>query len=103
MTGTLTIQGEQYVVLPVAEYERLVGPNAPKLPDADRHGNRPAREAIRATMARTLLRKRIEAGLTQKQLAEKAGIAPETLCRIETGKHRAQTATLEKVAKALGE
>jgi ribosome-binding protein aMBF1 (putative translation factor) len=75
----------------------------PDLPKADRKGRRPARQAIRATVARSIIRKRLAAGLSQKELATKAGITPETLSRIESGKHRPQTATFDKIVEALGE
>jgi transcriptional regulator with XRE-family HTH domain len=38
---------------------------------------------------RTLKRKRLKAGLTQKELASRAGIRTETLCRVECGKQKA--------------
>jgi DNA-binding XRE family transcriptional regulator len=102
MTGILTIEGKKYAVVPLDEYERLAGAALPELPKADRKGRRPARQAIRATLARSIIRRRLSAGMSQKELAEKAGVAPETLSRIESGKHRPQTATLDKIAEALG-
>lgn len=103
MPATLTIDGRDYIVVPREDFERLTGAKAPKLPRADKQGRRPARSALRATFAQSLIRRRIAAGLTQKQIAEQAGIATETLSRIETGKHRPQAATVEKIAGALGE
>ena len=43
----------------------------------------------------------MQAGLTQRRLAYLAGIRVETLCRIETAKHTASTATLAKLERAL--
>jgi len=40
-------------------------------------------------------------GWTQIELAEKAGISPITLCRLEYGKHKANLSTLTVLAKAL--
>jgi transcriptional regulator with XRE-family HTH domain len=40
--------------------------------------------------------------LTQKELADRAGIDPSHLCRIETGVFRPRLITQEKIARALG-
>jgi transcriptional regulator with XRE-family HTH domain len=42
------------------------------------------------------------AGLRQADVAEQIQIEPESLSRIETGKLRASTRTLEAIAKAVG-
>jgi transcriptional regulator with XRE-family HTH domain len=44
---------------------------------------------------------RLKAGLSQVGLAELAGIQPNTVARLERGKHRASSLTVEKLAKAL--
>ena len=41
-------------------------------------------------------------GLTQEQLAEKAGIGRSYLARLETARQDPTLSTLEKLAKALG-
>jgi DNA-binding XRE family transcriptional regulator len=43
----------------------------------------------------------VEAGLTQKELAELAGIREETLCRIEKGKSVPSVPTIDKIDRAL--
>ena len=45
---------------------------------------------------------RLAAGLTQKQLGEKAGIAEPTIRRYELGKLNPKLSTLQKIATALG-
>lgn len=45
---------------------------------------------------------RVAAGLTQKQLGEKAGIAEPTIRRYELGKLNPKLSTLQKIADALG-
>lgn len=75
--------------------------NLPPLPKPDRRGNYPAVEFGCATIARGIIRDRAKAGLSQKQLAKLAGVRPETLCRIETGRHVASVPTIEKIDKAL--
>jgi predicted transcriptional regulator len=49
-----------------------------------------------ASIARTLIRRRIEAGLTQKALAKLADVRLETISRLEAGK---QTPTRETIAR----
>src|SRR5262245_50955936 len=70
-------------------------------PRPDRQGNYPAVEYARASIARDPVRERTLAGLTQRELARLAGVRVETLCRIETGRHTASTATLAKLERAL--
>lgn len=45
---------------------------------------------------------RLSAGLTQKELGERAGIAEPTIGRYELGKLNPKPATLKKIAAALG-
>ncbi len=100
--STLNLNGHEYVVVPRAEYDRLQGlANLPPLPKPDKQGNMPAVAFARASLARKIIRARIEAGMSQKELAAAAGIRVETLCRIETGKHTASPATAEKIERAL--
>jgi transcriptional regulator with XRE-family HTH domain len=52
-------------------------------------------------LARKLIRDRVAAGLTQRELATRAGVRVETLCRIETGKHTPSVPTVDKLDRAL--
>lgn len=45
---------------------------------------------------------RTDALLTQAGLAQKAGLASETVRLVETGKREAQAETIQKIADALG-
>lgn len=56
----------------------------------------------REILANRLFNFRKEAGLTQVELARKAGIGRATLSRLENGEHSPRYETLEKIAKALG-
>lgn len=51
--------------------------------------------------ARKITRDRVNAGFTQRELAKRAGIAVEHLCRIETGKHTPTVPTIDKIDRAL--
>jgi DNA-binding XRE family transcriptional regulator len=69
------------------------------LPDAD--GNYAALEALDVIVARHIIRRRRAAGWTQAELARRAGVRPETLSRLETGKHAPNVATVDKLDQAL--
>jgi DNA-binding XRE family transcriptional regulator len=101
----LTIDGKQYVLLEKAEYDRLraLEESEPMLPERDAKGNYPAAEALQVGLARSILCRRRAAGLTQADLAKPAGIRPETLNRIEQGKHAPVIATVDKIERALAE
>ena len=104
----LNLRGRRYALLPESECRRLSvqaraaaeGP-WPALPKADARGEFPAVEYARASLARKVVRRRRAAGLTQADLARRAGIRPETLNRIERAKTTPDVATLAKIDRAL--
>ncbi len=104
---TFQLSGKSYVVIEREEYDRLTvlakAAGLPALPDPDADGNYPAVEYARASLARKIIRDRVKVGLSQRQLALRAGVRVETLCRIETGKHTASVATIQKLDKVLTE
>jgi ribosome-binding protein aMBF1 (putative translation factor) len=57
------------------------------LPKPDAEGNYPAVEYARASLGRKIIRDRAVAGLSQRELAKRAGISVEHLCRVESNKH----------------
>jgi ribosome-binding protein aMBF1 (putative translation factor) len=73
----------------------------PPLPKPDAQGNYPAVEYASASLARKIIRDRVAAGLSQRELATMAGVRVETLCRIETGKHTPSVPTVDKLDRAL--
>jgi DNA-binding XRE family transcriptional regulator len=108
MASTVTLSGRAYVILPKPEYDRLARRAAvidedslPSLPEKLSDGNYPAIEAGRAVLARKLVKRRWAAGLTQAEVARRAGIRKETLCRIEKAKVTADTATVTKIVRVL--
>ncbi|WEE06829.1 helix-turn-helix transcriptional regulator [Serratia marcescens] len=54
------------------------------------------------TIAKRMIERRAELGLSQEKLAEIAGIAPAQISRYESGKNRPRAPALIKLARALG-
>ncbi len=102
---TILLEGKPYVVMPRDEYERLTtlakAGELPPVPQPDAQGNYPAVQYARASLARKIIRDRVAAGLSQRELARRAGVRVETLCRIETGKHTPSIPTIDKLDRAL--
>ncbi len=106
----LELAGKRFVVLEEGDYERLCeaagevvldDDQLPPLPQPDAKGRFPAIEYARASLARNLIRDRKSVGLTQQRLADLCGIRQETIARLETGKHTASPATVEKIEQAI--
>ena len=101
-----TINGKPMVVLPEEEYTRLkqkADEWEPLLPEPLPDGNYPALEYMRASLARDILRARRKLGLSQAELARRAGIRAETLNRIEQGRNKPSVPTIAKIDRALKE
>jgi ribosome-binding protein aMBF1 (putative translation factor) len=60
-----------------------------------------ARLAPYEAIARFVIHRRAELGLTQKQLAERMGTSHSAISRIEGGQHQTSVATLQRLAEAL--
>lgn len=102
------VKGKRFVLIEERELlrlERLAAKAAaaglPDYPSADAHGNRPAVEFARTSIARTTIQDRLAAGLTQEELARLAGVRQETISRLESGKHSPTLRTMEKIDRAL--
>lgn len=97
------IEGKPYVLIPRSEYDRLRALSAglPPLPKADARGHRPAVKTAKVLIARGIMRRRLALGLEQKDLAAHAKVRSETISRLESGKHRPQQQTLEKIDQVL--
>ena len=98
--ATIEIKGERFVLIPEAEYEAELAATLPPLPPKFPDGTREARACIRVSIARDIIQERRELGLTQTQLAKLAGIRQETLSRLESGKHRPNERTVERIEAA---
>lgn len=53
-------------------------------------------------IARIVIMRRAQLGLTQQDLAERMGTTKSAISRIESGQHRSSTDTLRRIAEALG-
>ncbi len=108
-TQTIEIGGTRLIVMTERDYADLTkaaktaskDDGLPAFPRADKDGNTPAIDFARASIARDIIRERRVLGLSQQELADRAGVRQETLSRIETGKHTASVPTIEKIDRAL--
>jgi DNA-binding XRE family transcriptional regulator len=95
----------RFALVPMRDFEtlqrRAAAQKLPQLPIPLANGNYRAAETIRVIYARRLIVERESAGLSQSELARRAGLRPETINRLEKGKHSPDTATVAKIAKAL--
>jgi DNA-binding XRE family transcriptional regulator len=98
--ATMTMNNEVFVLVPRREYEALTA-RLPELPPADAAGNVPAVAYGRATIARSIIKDRLAAGMTQKALADAAGVRIDTINRIEKGKVTSDTKTIMKIDRVL--
>jgi ribosome-binding protein aMBF1 (putative translation factor) len=96
---TVEIMGTRFVLIPEAEFEAME--TLPPLPPVLPNGNREALPFISASIAREIITERRELGLSQVQLAKMAGIRQETLSRLESGKHKPNVRTIERIDAAL--
>ena len=100
----LTRNGRRMVILDESEYQRLrlkADEWEPLMPEPLPSGNYPATEALAVIQARNILHARRKLGLSQVELARRAGIRAETLNRIEQGRNKPSVPTIAKIDRAL--
>lgn len=104
------MNGKRYVLVPEDEYEMLrLRPLArddadlPPLPEIGPDGTYPAIEYATVSLARKLILDRRRVGLSQAEVARRAGIRVETLNRIERAKVSPSVRTVEKIDRVLRE
>lgn len=105
-TRRRVVNGKRMVMVEEAEFERLLHKAdewEPALPDPDADGNYPAIEYSRVSLARKIIRDRRRLGLTQAELADRAGIRLESLHRLEQGRVSPTVRTIDKIDRALRE
>jgi DNA-binding XRE family transcriptional regulator len=94
----IEILGKRFVLIPEEELAAIEGPSLPLVAS---DGTCEALPYVRASIARDIIRERRELGLTQAELAKLAGIRQETLSRLESGKHKPNVRTIERIEAAL--
>jgi len=105
------MNGKRFVIVPEAEFRRLKESmrgktsgdeyGLPALPEKLPNGNYPAVEYARAVTARDIIRARRALGLSQKELAQQAGVRVEVLNRIERAKMNASPKVMGKLDAVL--
>jgi DNA-binding XRE family transcriptional regulator len=100
---TVELDGIRYVILRETVFEHLCQQAGRPQGRAGAPGDAPAPgfELDRASLAEKLVRRRRAAGLSQAELARRAGIRPETLNRIERGRTTPDFATVRKLVVAM--
>lgn len=105
---TVTLAGKSFVIVEQSEYKRLRALESaaedgdlPKLPEPDSRGNYPAVAYARASLARKIIRRRKTVGMTQADLARRAGIRPQTLNRLEKGRSTPEVDTVDRLIRVL--
>ncbi len=98
----LELDGVRYVVVREAVFEQLCTA-AGVQPDPPRGAEAAALDVDRASLADKLIRRRQAAGLSQAELARRAGVRPETLNRIERGKTTPDFTTVRKLVNAMND
>lgn len=108
---TIEVSGRRMTLLPERQYLKLLeqagrlAPNinvsVPALPAKLASGNYPAREYMRASIAREIVRMRRRVGLSQAELARRAGLATAHLNRLERAKGNPTASTMAKIDAAL--
>jgi ribosome-binding protein aMBF1 (putative translation factor) len=98
---TITKGGKKFVLVPIKQWEKITVAEMPPIPEADAEGNVPAVAYAQASIARQIISERTALGLSQAELARRAGIRVETLNRIEKAKVVADTATIVKIEAVL--
>jgi len=94
------LDGVRYVIVRESLFERLCEEAGASGVDGD-EPLAPGLELDRASLAEKMVRRRLAAGLSQAELARRAGIRPETLNRIERGRTTPDFATVRKLVVAM--
>lgn len=95
------LDGVRYVILRESVFEQLCGAAGLESADTPEGALGSGLALDRASLAERLVRRRRAAGLSQAELARRAGVRPETLNRIEKGRTTPDYATIRKLVVAM--
>src|ERR1035437_5145021 len=100
---TLKVDDKELVVLAREAVDELMERAGvlPAYPAKSGRGGYPAAKTLHISIARSIISRRIRAGLTQKELAQRSGVRLETICRIEGGKQKPVQETVMRLEAAL--
>ena len=98
---TFTYKGREYVLVPRAEFDAFAASSLPALPEPARDGTVPAVEYARLSLARKIIARRQELGMSQSMLADLADVRVETVNRLERGRTSPDLRTIAKIETAL--
>ena len=73
----------------------------PPLPPADAEGYFPAKETLRAILARQIISRRTALLWSQAELAKRSGVRQETVSRLEAGKDAPNVKSVDKIEGAM--
>jgi DNA-binding XRE family transcriptional regulator len=96
----IELDGNRYVILRESAFDQLCQRAGVQRPPPDESAT-PAFDIDRASLAEKLRRRRRAAGLSQADLARRAGVRPETLNRIERGHTEPDFTTIRKLVVAM--
>lgn len=100
---TIRVGPEEVFVLSRKDFEELMEKAGilPPFPPFDANGTCDAIAASEVSIAREVISRRIAAGLTQTELAKRAGVRLETISRLEAAKHVPRYETVVRIDNAL--
>jgi DNA-binding XRE family transcriptional regulator len=101
---SVELDGIRYVILRESVFELLCqkASIAHDAPPSEEEASSPGFDLDQPSLAHKLVRRRRAAGLSQAELARRAGVRPETLNRIERGRTTPDFATVRKLVVAMG-
>ena len=100
---SVELGGARYVILRESDFAQLCAKAGTPFERGSPSGESPAFDLDQPSLAEKLVERRRAVGLSQADLARRAGVRPETLNRIERGRTTPDFATIRKLVVAIGE
>jgi DNA-binding XRE family transcriptional regulator len=101
----VTLSRRAYVMVPPKQWKALVGGGSVRGAAASQRILPPrdgsyTNQDVRVSLANKMAARRKAAGMTQQQLAKRAGVRVETISRLENAMHMPGARTFEKLERA---